>query len=127
MEQRAPSGQLLTFMSERSGGSLWRKAQWNLVLGLAAAAMLFQVLDGATAIQMMYESGQHAELNPVIRDVFHNLGPLGVLSLKVGVASVVLSMLVYLAHRGHVVLARNFLLISIGLGVIGTLSNIELG
>jgi hypothetical protein len=106
---------------------MWTDGQRILVLGLAAMAMLFQILDGATAIRMMYESGLHAELNPAGRAVFQHAGPAGLILLKVGMASLALATLTYLGWHGRVVLARNCLAVVVGLGVLGTLSNINLG
>jgi hypothetical protein len=106
---------------------MWTNGQRNLVLWLAGMAMLFQIMDGATAIRMMYELGKQAELNPAIRAIFEHTGPAGVIMLKVGMASLVLPMMTYVGRRGRVVLARNCLAVVVGLGVLGTLSNINLG
>jgi hypothetical protein len=90
-------------------------------------AALCQLLDGATAIQMMDSAGPLAELNPAVRLVYQYAGSAGVMLLKVVVASTVLPLLMYVGHRGRVRLATNYLVLSVGFGVLGIVSNINVG
>jgi hypothetical protein len=82
------------------------------------------LLDAATAILMMQHHGDMAELNPLIRGVFQGFGPVAVVLLKAGLASIVIPTFLYLAHRRRPVLARNCLLVALAFAAIGTLSNL---
>jgi hypothetical protein len=95
---------------------------WIPLLTVAALAWVLEILDGATAVVMMQNQG--TELNPVIRGVFHGLGPLAVVLLKFGLATVVLASFLYLARARRRVLARNCLLLTVVLAAIGVASNI---
>ena len=94
------------------------------LLAIAALAWLLQILDGATAVVMMQNRGHTAELNPLVRGVYVGLGPLAVVLLKFGLASVVLATFLRLARGRQRVLARNCLLAALVLAAVGVLSNL---
>ena len=94
------------------------------VFVLAALAWLLEMLDGATGVLMMQHHGYTSELNPLVRGVFQNLGPVAVmLLLKVGPVTLVIALLVFLARKRRV-LARNTLFIAVILGAVGVWSNL---
>ena len=97
---------------------------WVPLLWLAALAWLLEMCDAATAVIMMQNRGDTAELNPVVRGVFQGLGPLAVVVLKFGLATLVLAAFLYLAHARRRVLARNSLLIATALAAVGVASNL---
>ena len=104
----------------------WRleREQWSAILVLAAIAWLLELLDGATAILMMQHLGPCLELNPVVREVFRSVGPVGVVLFKVGIASVVIPIFVYFGYRRRPVLARVSLLATIVMAGVGVVSNL---
>jgi hypothetical protein len=105
---------------QASGQTDWRS--WIPLFTLAALAWVLEILDGATAVVMMQNQG--IELNPLIRGVFHGLGPLAVVLLKFGIATIVLASFLYLARMRRRVLARNCLVLAVLLAALGVLSNL---
>jgi hypothetical protein len=94
------------------------------LVGLAAFAWLVEMLDGATGVLMMQRHGYTSELNPLVRAVFHDLGPIPVmLLLKVGPSTLVLVLFLYLSRKRRV-LARNALFLALLLGAVGVWSNL---
>jgi hypothetical protein len=91
-----------------------------VLLGLA---WLLQLLDGITAVQMMQTHGIRAELNPVVRTVFLQLGIVGVAAVKAAVAGPIGVLFSRLARRGQTGLARSGLLFASLLGLLGCVSN----
>jgi hypothetical protein len=100
--------------------STWKS--WIPLFTLAVLAWVLEILDGATAVMMMQNQG--TELNPFIRGVFQGVGPLAVVLLKLGLATIVLSAFLYLARVRRRVLARNCLLLTVVLAAVGVASNI---
>ena len=94
------------------------------LVALAALVWLLELLDGVTAVVMMRDHGNSAELNPFVRGVFDAVGPLGVVLMKFGLASIVLASFVHLAHKRRTTLARNCLLVALGLAALGVASNL---
>jgi hypothetical protein len=113
---------MLHFLSRPNFG----QNQRNLypIMLLACVAVVVDVIDAVTGIQMMSARGASAELNPVVRSIFLLVGPGGVLALKIAAATLVLTAFVYLAWRGRRRLAANAILLAIAMGVLGVLSNI---
>ncbi len=95
-----------------------------LVLILASVAWLLQLFDGATAILMMQRFGPGAELNPAVRGLFQVIGPIGVVLLKLAVASVVIPAIAYIGFRRRARLACFSLTIAIVLATLGVASNV---
>jgi len=94
------------------------------VFVLAALAWLLEMLDGATGVLMMQHHGYTSELNPLVRGVFQNLGPIPVmLLLKVGPSTLVIALFVYLSRKRRV-LARNALFLAVIFGAVGVWSNL---
>lgn len=91
---------------------------------LTALALMFQVLDLATGLQMMLRYGVGMEQNPVARAIMQTWGPLGMVDIKLGVVVVGVLFLRHLARSGRPRLARNCLAITMGLGLLGFASNL---
>lgn len=94
------------------------------ILVLAALAALLELLDAITSISMMQRLGPSAELNPLVRELFWATGPIGVVLFKIGITALVIPVFVFLGYRRRPALARVSLLIAIGLGSVGVLSNV---
>jgi len=110
--------------SERTSTQpVWKP--WVPLFALAGLAWLLELLDGATAVIMMQNRGNTAELNPVVRGVFQGFGPLAVVLLKFGLATIVLTSFLYLARKRRRVLARNCLLVALILAAMGVVSNLS--
>ncbi|HTD78423.1 MAG TPA: hypothetical protein VK898_12355 [Chloroflexota bacterium] len=91
---------------------------------LAALALAMHVLDLATGLRMMLLYGVHLEQNPLARFVMASAGPLGLMELKLGVVIAGLVLFVRTARAGRARLARNCLLIAVGIGLLGWASNL---
>lgn len=96
----------------------------NSVSILVGLTWLLQLLDGISAVQMMYVHGVGSELNPIVRTTFQNAGLLGVAGTKAAVAAPLSVLFARLARRGQVRLARLGLLTAASLGLIGCVSNL---
>jgi len=94
------------------------------LLPIAIVAWLLEILDGATAVIMMQSRGEDSELNPFVRGVFLGHGPLAVVLLKFGLATIVLAAFLLLARSRRHVLARNCLVMALVLAAVGVLSNL---
>ena len=90
---------------------------------LAALAIVLQVSDVVTAIQMVVHYGPQAELNPVVRIVYVSLGPIGLGMLKLAPVGMILS-LGGLGLDRRPILVRNLLMLTVMLGVVATESNL---
>jgi hypothetical protein len=93
------------------------------ILLLAPLALLAQVLDLLTALGMIVQCGIDAEVNPLIRAAVVGAGPAGAAGIKLGGATAAVAVLLGLAKVGRVRLARNCLLLALGIGLVGVLSN----
>jgi hypothetical protein len=108
---------------ERVSGQLdWKS--WVPLFVLAGLAWLLEILDGASSVLMMQNQGNAAELNPFVRGVFQDLGPVAVVLLKFGLATIVLTSFLHLARRRRRVLARNCLIVAVILAAVGVVSNL---
>ena len=91
---------------------------------LAALALAMHVLDLATGLRMMLLYGVHLEQNPLARFVMASAGPLGLMELKLGVVTAGVVLFVRTARAGRARLARNCLLMAVGIGLLGWASNL---
>lgn len=91
---------------------------------LAVLAVLLHALDLATGLRMMLVYGIPLEQNPLARFIMHNIGPLGLVELKLGVVFAGVILFVRTAHLGRPRLARNCLLLAAVLGMLGFVSNL---
>jgi hypothetical protein len=91
---------------------------------LAGVVLVVHVLDLATGLRMMLVYGIDLEQNPFARAIVANLGPLGLVELKLGVVLAGIVLFVRTAQAGRPRLARNCLLIAAGLGMLGWASNL---
>jgi hypothetical protein len=91
---------------------------------LAVLALAMHVLDLATGLRMMLVYGVHFEQNPLARFVMNNAGPVALMELKLGVVTAGLVLFVRTAQAGRARLARNCLLLSAGIGLLGWTSNL---
>ena len=91
---------------------------------LASLALLMHVLDLATGLRMMQLYGVELEQNPLARFMMQNTGPIGLIELKLGVVLCAVLLLVLMAEIGRPRLARNCLLLAVGLGILGWTSNL---
>jgi hypothetical protein len=91
---------------------------------LASLALLMHVFDLATGLQMMQTYGIELEQNPLARFIMQTAGPIGLIEMKLGVVLVGVLLLVRTARMGRARLARNCLLVTVGIGVLGWASNL---
>jgi len=91
---------------------------------LASCALLVHMLDLATGLRMMQLYGIELEQNPLARLIMHNAGPIGLIAMKLGVVMAGLLLLVQTANVGRPRLARNCLLVAVGIGILGWSSNL---
>jgi hypothetical protein len=90
---------------------------------LAVLVLVVHVLDLATGLSMMARHGIELEQNPLARYIMLTAGPLGLIPLKLGVVGFGVTMFVRAAQLGRARLARNCLVFSAGVGVLGVASN----
>ena len=90
---------------------------------LAALAIVLQVFDLVTALQMVLHYGPQAELNPLVRATYVSLGPLGLGFLKLLPVATIL-VLSGLGVGGRPYLVRNLLALTVMLGAVATESNL---
>jgi hypothetical protein len=91
---------------------------------LASLALVMHVLDLASGLQMMQTYGIELEQNPLARLIMQTGGPIGLIEVKLGVVLVGVLLLVRTARLGRARLARNCLLVALGIGVLGWASNL---
>jgi hypothetical protein len=91
---------------------------------LASVALAMHVLDLATGLRMMQLYGIDLEQNPLARLIVHNAGPIGLIEMKLGVVLAGVVLLVRTAQVGRPRLARNCLLLAVGIGILGWTSNL---
>jgi hypothetical protein len=91
---------------------------------LASCALVMQVFDLASGLRMMQLYGIELELNPLARFIVQTSGPIGLIELKLAVALGGVVLLVRTAQLGRRRLARNCLLVAVGLGILGWASNL---
>ncbi|MDQ6670949.1 MAG: hypothetical protein M3069_09400 [Chloroflexota bacterium] len=91
---------------------------------LAMCALLMHVLDLATGLRMMQLYGIELEQNPLARSIMQNAGAIGLIEMKLGVVLAGVLLLVRTAHVGRPRLARNCLLLALGIGILGWSSNL---
>jgi hypothetical protein len=91
---------------------------------LASVAVLMHVLDLATGLRMMQVYGIELEQNPLARFMMQNTGPIGLIEMKLGVVLAGVLLLVRTAQVGRPRLARNCLLLALGIGILGWTSNL---
>lgn len=91
---------------------------------LSAVALIFQALDLFSGVHMMLNHGLGFELNPLARHIMATLGPVGLIDVKLGVVAAAILLLARTARAGRPRLARNCLLITFGLGMLGFTSNL---
>src|SRR5579859_3606014 len=94
------------------------------IYALAGFALAMHVLDLATGLRMMLVYGISIEQNPLARFVMHTAGPIGLVDLKLGVVLAGILLFVRTAQVGRPRLARNCLLITACIGMLGWASNI---
>jgi hypothetical protein len=90
---------------------------------LAVLVMVMHVLDLATGLHMMITYGVELEQNPLARFVMTTAGPAGLIPLKLGVVSAGVVLFVRAAQLGRARLARNCLVFSGVVGLLGVASN----
>jgi uncharacterized membrane protein len=90
---------------------------------LAALVLVAHVLDLATGLHMMTHYGIDLEQNPLARYVMATAGPMGLVPLKLGVVGGGVLLFVRAAQLGRARLARNCLLFSAAVGLLGIASN----
>ena len=90
---------------------------------LAALVLVVHVLDLGTGLHMMTNYGLELEQNPLARFVMATAGPLGLVPLKLGVVGGGVLLFVRAAQFGRARLARNCLLFSAAVGLLGIASN----
>jgi hypothetical protein len=91
---------------------------------LALATLAAHALDLATGIRMMLIYGIGLEQNPIARGIMQHAGPLGLIEAKLVVVGVGVFLFVRAAKQGRARLARNCLLATAGVGVLGFASNL---
>ena len=94
------------------------------IYALASCALVMHALDLATGLRMMQLYGIDLEQNPLARLIMHNAGPIGLIELKLGVVLAGVVLLVRTAQVGRARLARNCLLLAVGIGILGWTSNL---
>jgi hypothetical protein len=123
---------LLTIVNGAKRLLLGREDSWGARLGtgplaihgLALVTIISHSLDLATGLRMMLVHGVALEQNPIIRSIMLNSGPLVLIELKLGVVVAGVALFVRTAQLGRARLARNCLLVSLGIGVLGAASNL---
>jgi hypothetical protein len=90
---------------------------------LACLALLANMLDLATGLNVMLTYGIHLEQNPLARAIMNGSGPLGLIQAKLGVVLLGVLVFVWTARLGRGRLARNCLVFAVGVGMLGTTSN----
>ena len=91
---------------------------------LAGIAVLMHVLDLATGLRMMQVYGIDLEQNPLARFIMQTTGPVGLIEMKLAVVLGGVLLLVRTAQLGRPRLARNCLLLALGIGILGWTSNL---
>lgn len=78
------------------------KSWWHIHVALFAAGVLtFGLLDGVTAVLMIWKYGISAESNPLLREIIYMCGPMGFLVFKVLAAGLILSSPFILFKKGE--------------------------
>ncbi len=91
---------------------------------LAACALFMHALDLATGLRMMLVYGIELEQNPLARLIMNHAGPVGLVEVKLGVVLAAIVLFIRTAEAGRPRLARNCLLLAVGLGFLGFVSNL---
>jgi hypothetical protein len=91
---------------------------------LASVALAMHALDLATGLRMMQLYGIDLEQNPLARLIMQNAGPIGLIEMKLSVVLAGVVLLVRTAQVGRPRLARNCLLLAVGIGILGWTSNL---
>jgi hypothetical protein len=91
---------------------------------LAALALVANMLDLATGLDMILTYGSHLELNPLARNIVEGLGPLGLVHAKLSVVLLGVLIFIWNARIGRARLARNCLVFALGVGMLGATSNL---
>jgi hypothetical protein len=91
---------------------------------LASLALVMHALDLATGLHMMQQYGIELEQNPLARFIMQNAGPIGLIEVKLGIVLGGVLLLVRTAQAGRPRLARNCLLLAVGIGILGWASNL---
>jgi hypothetical protein len=94
------------------------------ILALALCALFTHALDLATGLRMMLLYGVELEQNPLARLIMNRAGPLGLVETKLGVVLAGVLLFVRTVQAGRPRLARNCLLLAVGLGMLGFASNL---
>ena len=94
------------------------------IYALAGFTLLLHMLDLATGLRMMHVYGIDLEQNPLARLIMQTAGPVGLVAVKLGVVLAGVLLLVRTAQLGRRRLARNCLLLSVGIGLLGWTSNL---
>jgi uncharacterized membrane protein len=94
------------------------------IYGLASLAIVVHALDLATGLRMMLLYGIHVEQNPLARFIMQTTGPAGLFGAKLGVVLAGVVLFVRTAEVGRPRLARNCLLMAVGIGLLGWTSNL---
>jgi ABC-type protease/lipase transport system fused ATPase/permease subunit len=94
------------------------------IVSLAGFALLMHALDLATGLRMMQVYGIQLEQNPLARFIMRTAGPIGLVEVKLGVVLVGVVLLVRTAYAGRPRLARNCLVLTACLGILGWSSNL---
>lgn len=99
-------------------------AQGTTIALLALLLVAVNELDLVTALRMIGTHGLGMELNPIARAMIHVGGAAFLASVKLLVAISASLLLVRLARKGSVRLARNALVVCVIIGMVGVLSNL---
>jgi hypothetical protein len=94
------------------------------IYALASLTLLVHVFDLASGLRMMLVYGIDLEQNPLARFIMYTAGPIGLVEVKLGVVLAGVLLFVRTAQVGRPRLARNCLLISAGIGMLGWASNL---
>jgi hypothetical protein len=94
------------------------------IAALAVFALFMHVLDLASGLRMMLVYGINLEQNPLARMIMINMGPMGLVALKLGVVMAGVLLFVRTAQAGRPRLARNCLLMAVCIGLLGFTSNL---
>jgi uncharacterized membrane protein len=96
----------------------------GVILALAALTILLHTLDLATGLRMMLVHGIALEQNPLARAIMLSGGPYALTAAKMAVVLGAVMLFVRTARRGRARLARNCLVLSATVGLLGTVSNL---
>jgi hypothetical protein len=94
------------------------------IYALASLALVMHVFDLVTGLQMMQVYGIDLEQNPLARFIMQTAGPIGLIEVKLGVVAGAVALFICTAQVGRPRLARNCLLLTAALGILGWSSNL---